>query len=61
MGGIVKRWKRAGAVIAGVALAGSVLAGAPGASASGEYELNVMVAQYSDKTQPYWEELITAV
>ena len=46
-------------MIAGAALATSVL-GAPGASASGEYELNLMVAQYSDKTQPYWEELITA-
>ena len=46
---------------AGAAFAVTSVAGVQGAQASGEaFELNLMVAQYSaDKTQAYWEELIS--
>jgi multiple sugar transport system substrate-binding protein len=55
----VNHWKSIGALAAGATFAISAAAGVQGVQASGEpFELDVMVAQYSDKTQPFWEELI---
>lgn len=57
----VNRWKSMGGLAAGAAMAVAAVAGVQGVQASGEaFELDLMVAQYSDKTQPYWEELISA-
>ena len=55
----MKRWKSIGALATGATFAITAAAGVQGVQASGEaFELDLMVAQYSDLTQPFWEELI---
>lgn len=57
----MNRCKTMGALAAGAVFAVTAVTGVHGAQASGEeFELDLMVAQYSDLTQPYWEDLIAA-
>jgi multiple sugar transport system substrate-binding protein len=50
-----------GALAAGAVFAVTAVGGVPGVQASGEeFELDLMVAEYSDLTRPYWEDLIAA-
>lgn len=54
----MKRSRLVGALAAVTAAIAAIGGSAAGATSGDGYELDLMVAQYSDKTQPYWEDFI---